>query len=88
MNLEIHHLVYGFITLAPVIGLVYKFMSDKAEVAKWRGVVETKLEQAEEDRKIIHLRIDERDNKLDEMAKCLKSLTSKVDILIDREERK
>ena len=86
--IEPHHLIYGFITLAPVIGLVYKFMSDKAEVAKWRGVVETKLEQAEEDRKIIHLRIDERDNKLDEMAKCLKSLTSKVDILIDREERK
>ena len=88
MELQIEHLVVAIVAMTPTIGLIYKFMTDKAEVAKWRGVGETKLKQAEEDRKIIHERIDDRDNKLDEMSNCLKTLSTKVDILIDRQERK
>lgn len=75
-----------------IAGFLFALMQHKADLAKWRGVVETELKQAKEDRKIIHERIDEKESdtktQLAEMQKCLKSLTTKVDILIDRQERK
>ena len=84
------YLEYG--TILALLGLFVEFMRRNSELAKWRGIVETKLDQASEDRKIIHERIDEKENdtkeRLDKMQECLKELTRKVDILVDRQSRK
>ena len=64
-----------------VVGLIIEYSRRNSELAKWRGIVETKLEQSEEDRKVIHKRIDEKEDdtkeRLDKMQECLKELTRK-----------
>ena len=85
--------IFGHLSaIAGIIGVLWAFMQHKSEISKWRGIVETKLEQGEKDREILHSRIDDKEEdtkkRLNEMQTCLKELTRKVDILVDRNERK
>ena len=79
-------------SIIAALGLGLKIMADRTQFAKWRGIVETEIKQAKEDREILHKRIDDKEEdtkkKLDKMQECLKELTRKVDILVDRDERK
>lgn len=83
--IDIGHILIGLVPLVPLIGALIHY-------GMWRGKVEARLDQAEKDRDIIHNRIEEKENEskaqFAEIKGCLKDLTRKVDILIDRYERK
>ena len=56
-------------------GFVWMFMQHKAELSKWRGIIETKVDQIEKDCKILHGRIDDKES---DTKESIEKLTKEV----------